>query len=74
MIVDLLNKLKWDKRYDFNKVIIWYVSRGEAHDIGYVTGKDVIKIGKFFLETIKGEIPYHRIKKIEYEGKEIYFK
>lgn len=67
----LINKLKWDKRYDFSKVIIWYVSRGEANDLGYVKGEDIIEIGKYFLETSKGTIPYHRIVKIEYEGEEV---
>lgn len=68
---ELLDKLKWDERYDFSKVTVWYVSRGEINDMGYVKGDDIKEIGKYFLETTKGHIPYHRILKIEYEGKEV---
>ncbi|MBC7081286.1 MAG: DUF504 domain-containing protein [Thermoplasmatales archaeon] len=69
----ILNKLKWDKKYDFNKVVVWYISRGNENDIDYLKGEDIINIGGYFLETKRGMIPYHRIIKVEYEGKEIRF-
>ncbi|MBC7129038.1 MAG: DUF504 domain-containing protein [Thermoplasmatales archaeon] len=70
---ELLNKIKWDKKYDFNKVTLWYISRGERNDTGILKGEDIITIGKNFLETKNGMIPYHRIIKVEYEGKEFKF-
>jgi uncharacterized protein (UPF0248 family) len=70
---ELLNKIKWDKKYDFNKVTVWYISRGEINDTGILRGEDIINIGKNFLETKNGMIPYHRIIKVEYEGKEFKF-
>ena len=74
MIVELLNKLKWDKKYEFSKVKIYYVSRGDANNIAILQGNEIKNLGKMFIETTKTFIPYHRIIKIEYEGKVIYEK
>ncbi len=71
-IADLLNKLKWDEKYDFSKVRIYYISRGMVDDTDFITGNDIKSLGKLFIETERGYIPYHRIIKIEYEGKKIY--
>ena len=32
-------------------------------------GEEIVSIGEKFLETSRGYIPVHRIRKIEYEGK-----
>jgi len=71
-LLDLLNKLKWDKKYDFSKVRIWYVSRGEANDLSCVNGNEIKNIGKFLETKDGGYIPIHRIVRIEYEGKEVW--
>ena len=68
-IAETLNKLKWDKRYDFERVKIYYVSRGIEGNIAVITGKEIKKLGKMFIETLSSYIPYHRVLKIEYEGK-----
>lgn len=73
-MVDLLNKLRWHNEYDFDKVIIFFVSRGMPDDTDFVIGEEIKNIGEKFIETKKGYIPYHRIIKIEYEGKVIYSK
>jgi len=71
-LLDLLNKLKWDKNYDFSKVKVWYISRGKIDDLSFVNGNEIKSIGKF-LEIKNGKyIPIHRIVKIEYGGKEIW--
>jgi len=70
--VSILNQLKWDMRYDFSKVRVWYISRGEPDDMACVDGDDIKVIGHAFLETTRGYIPHHRIVKIEYEGKELF--
>lgn len=72
MISDLLNKMKWHHEYEFEKVTIFFVSRGMPNNQDFVTGKEIKNIGDKFLETEKKCIPYHRITKIEYEGKVIY--
>lgn len=71
---ELLNKLKWHPKYDFNKVVIWYISRGKPNDIDYLKGNEIIKLDKYYIETKKACIPYHRIIRIEYEGKTIFQK
>ena len=67
-LMDLLNRLKWDDTYDFSRVKIYYEDRA-SEGIAFLTGKDVKRIGEKFLETEKGYIPIHRIKRIEYNGK-----
>jgi len=69
MMRDLLNKLKWNKQASFDKIKIFYESRGCPDDMGCIEGSEIINIGKYFLETEKGSIPYHRIRKIEQNGK-----
>lgn len=74
----ILNKLKWTNQ-DFSKVEIWYIHRGAPDDTRIVNGKDIIEIGKAFLELSNehGEgvgIPYHRIFRIVADGKVVYDK
>jgi uncharacterized protein (UPF0248 family) len=71
MIRELLNKLKWDTNLNliFDDIKIFYDSRGEINGLGCLKGDEIHEIGKYFLETIKGSIPYHRIKRIEHKGK-----
>ncbi len=68
-IAKILNKLKWDERYDFEKVKIYYVSRGAEDNVAVITGNEIKGLGKMFIETASSYIPYHRIIKIEYEDK-----
>lgn len=74
MIRDFLNKLKWNSKCNlsFSDVKIFYESRGETDELGCILGSEIVRIGKYFLETTKGSIPYHRIRKIEY-GEKILF-
>ncbi|KAA0006657.1 MAG: DUF504 domain-containing protein [Thermoplasmata archaeon] len=71
-IKELINKLKWHPGYDFDRVRIWYISRGKQGNIDYIDGNDIKSIGEIFIETSKASIPYHRILRIEYNGKTIF--
>jgi hypothetical protein len=71
-IETLLNQLRWDRRFDFAKVQVWFVHRGGAGDAAYVNGNNIHRIGSVFLETTHGPVPLHRIIKIEYDGKSIF--
>ena len=62
---DVLNEIKWTK--DLNKTEIWYVHRGAPNDTRILSGKDIHRIGRSFLETTSASIPYHRIFKIIYD-------
>jgi uncharacterized protein (UPF0248 family) len=72
IIKDLLNQIKWTKKNDFNKIIIFYLHRGALNNTKIIYGKDIKLIGKSFIETINSSIPYHRILKIEYDDKIIF--
>jgi uncharacterized protein (UPF0248 family) len=69
---DILNEIRW-KHYDLCKCKIYYINRGSPGDMTNVEGDKIIEISRGFL-TLKNipyekYIPYHRIIKIEYEGK-----
>ncbi len=68
----VLNELKWKKDYNLDIAEIWYIHRGAANDTEIITGKDIIKLEKSFMQTITAMIPYHRIFKIVYQGKVVY--
>jgi uncharacterized protein (UPF0248 family) len=61
-IRDILNEIKWTK--DLKQVTVWYIHRGAAGNIKYITGDQIMGIGKSFLQTSNAMIPFHRIVKI----------
>jgi len=65
-IREILNELKWQEKYDFNQVEVWYVHRGATNDTKIVNGEDIIAVEKTFLQTNDALIPHHRIFKIVY--------
>jgi uncharacterized protein (UPF0248 family) len=68
----ILNELKWRDEYDFDKAEIWYVHRGAPNDTMIISGKDIVKLEKSFMQTNTAMIPYHRIFKIIYDEKVIF--
>ena len=66
----LLNEIKWTN--DLKLVEIWYVHRGAPNDAMILLGKDIVTIGRSFLETSTVSIPYHRIFKIIYDHEIIF--
>ena len=69
---NILNELKWKKNLDLELAEIWYVHRGAKNDTKIISGKDIIRIGKTFMQTTSAMIPYHRIFKIIYNGTVIF--
>ena len=69
---DILNEIKWRRNYDLKKTEIWYLHRGAPDDTKKISGNDIIKIGKSFMQIKTATIPYHRIFKIVYAGKIIF--
>ena len=67
---DILNEIKWTK--DLGKIEIWYIHRGAPNDTRILHGKDIVNIGKSFIDTASASIPYHRIFKIVYEEKIVF--
>ena len=68
----ILNELKWKQNEDIAKAEIWYVHRGAPNDTMIISGKDVVKLHKSFMETASTTIPYHRIFKIVYNNETIF--
>jgi len=69
---DILNELKWSKKFNLDKAEIWYVHRGAQNDTKIISGKEIVSMGRSFMETATAMIPYHRIFKIVYKGKIIF--
>ena len=64
---DILNELKWRKSFELEKAEIWYIHRGAPNDTKIISGKEVVKLGKSFMQTNTAMIPYHRVFKIIYD-------
>lgn len=71
-IRDTLNKLKWCKGFDLKRAEIWYRHRGAPGGVKVVYGRDIVSIGKTFMETKTSIIPYHRVLRITYRGKVLF--
>lgn len=69
---DILNELKWKQDCDLNQAEIWYIHRGAPNDTKIMSGKDIIRLDKSFIQTSTAMIPYHRVSKILYEKKVIF--
>ena len=71
-IRDILNELKWRQASDLKKTEIWYVHRGARNDTKIISGREIVALGKSFMQTTTTMIPYHRIFKILYAGEVIF--
>ena len=69
---DILNELKWKQGFDLGKAEIWYIHRGAPNDTKIMLGKDIVNLGKTFMETTEAMIPYHRVFRIVYDRKVIF--
>jgi len=73
---EILNKVRWDGRMDFDQLEVVYLHRGAPNDLKKIYGREIVNIGKSFLRlSLKGEgaeIPHHRIVKILYEGEVLF--
>ena len=69
---ELLLKFRHDSRYDFLKMQVEYVDRGSPGDRSAVSGMDIRVLDAYYFEITTGQgvkyIPYHRIRKIIYNG------
>ena len=68
----ILNELKWKKNCNLDLAEIWYVHRGAPNNTKIISGKEIVKLKRSFMETYSAMIPYHRIFKIIYKEKVIF--
>jgi uncharacterized protein (UPF0248 family) len=66
---EVLNELKWKPGMSLDKAEITYIHRGAPRDEMTIQGSDIIELERSFFVTQESKIPYHRIKRIVYEGK-----
>ncbi|WMW23200.1 RNA repair domain-containing protein [Methanolobus mangrovi] len=72
---DIFNELKWKEDTSINECSIEYIHRGVPGNTKTVSGENIVDIGHSFLTLYPDTmIPYHRILKIKYRGKNIYVK
>jgi uncharacterized protein len=65
-IRDILNELKWRKKFIFQDTQIYYIHRGAPNNTKIINGSEITSIDKTFIETRESMIPHHRIFKITY--------
>lgn len=71
---ELLNEIKW-KGKDLANCEIYYIHRGAPDDTKIIGGSEIREIRRSFFVLQDGTfIPYHRIFRIDYEGKTIYLR
>jgi uncharacterized protein (UPF0248 family) len=68
----ILNQIKWNEKFELEKIIIFYLHRGAPENKKIIYGKEIKLIGKSFIETHSKIIPYHRILKIKYDDRTIF--
>lgn len=67
----VLNKLRWGAD-GLNRVVVTYVHRGGPDDLANVSGEAITELGRSFFIVGEGQIPYHRIVKIEKDGEVVF--
>ncbi len=74
--LQLMKQFRHDARYDIGKVKVYYIDRGVPGDISSVDGLSLRESDSNFHFSIDipheaepKNIPYHRIIRIEYDGK-----
>jgi len=72
---DVLNKLKWYGQ-NLDRATVTIIHRGAPNDRREINGKDIINLGKGFMNVRSPEgeveIPYHRIVKIKVDNKVVW--
>jgi uncharacterized protein len=67
----ILNRLKW-KDGSLDRVKVTYVHRGAPGDRLTIPAETITNLGHSFFSTAESEIPYHRIVRIERDGKVLF--
>ena len=74
----LLLRLRYDPRFEFGKIRVEFINRGAPGDKSEIQGDNIIKLEGFGMEIESKQgstlIPYHRIRRITYEGRTMWKK
>jgi len=70
---DTLNRLRWHPEFNLGDAKVTILHRGVPGDIRVIEGKDIKELGSAFMRVVtpegEVEIPYHRILRIEAQGR-----
>jgi len=69
---DVLNELKWHHKKDLSSAMIFYVHRGAPDDRRIISGSEIIELASSFFHTGDASIPYHRVFRIDHDGRTIF--
>lgn len=68
----LLLRYRHDPAFEFSRVLVTYVDRGAPGDLSSVGGGEIVRLGPGFFDVFREEravtVPYHRIRRITYDG------
>ena len=72
----LLLQYRHDSWFVFSPLSVLYVDRGALGDLSCMEGSMIAELADYYFEinTVQGKkcIPYHRLRKIAYEGKSVW--
>ena len=71
---EVLNRLRWTEGESLREAIVWYVHRGAPGNVKKIAGTCIISLGRGFFDTDEATIPYHRILRIDYNGRILFEK
>jgi len=71
---EVLNRLKWTRGESLDDASIWYIHRGAPGDLMEISGSVIKSLDRFYFETEDAVIPYHRIVRIDYRGKNLFLR
>jgi len=70
---DTLNKLRWHPEFNLRDAKVAILHRGLPGDVRVIEGGDIKELGPAFMRVVTPEgdvqIPYHRILRIEAQGR-----
>lgn len=73
-----LLRLRHDPHFDFSRAVVEYVDRGAPDDRSMVSGDKIVRLEQGWMEiALEGKvkfIPFHRIRRITYQGSVIWEK
>jgi uncharacterized protein (UPF0248 family) len=72
---DVLNRLKWDSK-NLGQSRVTILHRGAPKDRRAIEGSEILELGRGFMRVRSPdgevEIPYHRVRQIEADGRVIW--
>ncbi len=70
---EVLNEIKW-RGLEMKKCTVEYVHRGAPGNRMTIKGNMITSLGGYFMQLGDTSIPYHRIRRIDYDGRAVYIK